>query len=228
MCVWYAWRHMALRKLKEKALEMRRSGMSYSQIRAVVKVSKSSLSLWLKDMPLSDVRIRELRDFSAVRIEKCRNTKAKKKQDRLAAVFKKVSIDIGKLSDREIFLCGLFLYWGEGAKTSESVTALTNTNPNMIKFFVNWYGILGVEKSRLKFRLQLYADMDIQRETLFWSTHLEVPLSQFSKPHMKKSNLIGQTYKVGFGHGTCTVSFNNNEMYMYVKSALLFMQNLGK
>jgi hypothetical protein len=219
---------MALRDIKEKVLKMRLSGMSYSQIRAVVKVSKSTLSLWLKDMSLSPERIRELRDFSAVRIEKCRNTKAKKKQDRLATVFKKVSIDIGKLSDREIFLCGLFLYWGEGTKTSESVTALTNTNPSMIKFFINWYGVLGVEKSRLKFRLQLYADMDIQEETLFWASSLDIPLVQFSKPHMKKSNLIDRTYKVGFGHGTCTVSFNNNEMYMYVKSALLFMQNLGK
>ena len=74
---------MALRELKEKALKMRKQGMSYSQIRAEVKVSKSTLSLWLRDLPLSNARIRELRDFSAVRIEKCRNTKAEKKQSRL-------------------------------------------------------------------------------------------------------------------------------------------------
>lgn len=219
---------MALRELKEKVLKMRRSGMSYNQIRAKVKVSKGTLSLWLRDMPLSRERMRELRDNSAIRIEKCRNTKAKKKQDRLDTVYEKVTKDIGKLSSREIFLCGLFLYWGEGTKTSESVSALTNTNPSMIKFFVNWYRTLGIDRGRLKFRLQLYADMDVRKETLFWSYFLDIPLNQFSKPHMKKSNLIDHTYKVGFGHGTCTVSFNNNEMYMYVKSALLYIQNLNK
>lgn len=219
---------MALRELKEKALKMRREGMSYSQIKAVVKVSKSTLSLWLRDLPLSEERIRELRDFSQVRIEKCRNTKANKKQSRLNEVYKEVSSDIGELSDREIFLCGLFLYWGEGTKTSESVTALTNTNPSMIRFFINWYNSMGIETSRLKFRLQLYADMDVQSETLYWASFLGIPAEQFSKPHMKNSNLIKQTYKVGFGHGTCTVTFNNNEMYMYIKSALRFIQNLGK
>ena len=116
---------MALRELKEKALKMRKQGMSYSQIRAEVKVSKSTLSLWLRDLPLSNARIRELRDFSAVRIEKCRNTKAEKKQSRLNTVYKKVSGDIGKLSNREIFLCGLFLYWGEGSKTNRYSVEIT-------------------------------------------------------------------------------------------------------
>lgn len=104
---------MALRELREKVLEMRKRGMSYSQIRAEVRVSKSTLSHWLKDIPLSEERIRELRDFSAIRIEKCRNAKAEKKQSRLDAVYEKVSSNIGKLTDREIFLCGIFLYWGE-------------------------------------------------------------------------------------------------------------------
>jgi hypothetical protein len=119
------------------------------------------------------------------------------------------------------------LYWGEGTKTSEAVTALTNTNPAMIKFFIRWFAVLGINKTKLKFRLQLYADMNVYKETLFWSNYLNIPISQFSKPHMKKSNLIGHTYKVGFGHGTCTVSYNSIEMHMYIKSSLLYVQNLS-
>ena len=62
-----------------KALILRKQGKSYSQIKTILKVSKSTLSLWLRDYPLSRQRIRELRDWSEQRIEKCRETKRKKK-----------------------------------------------------------------------------------------------------------------------------------------------------
>ena len=70
---------MAWRIDKNKAIKMRESGMSYSQIKAELGVSKSTLSLWLRDLPLSDTRLRELRDFNQVRIEK---TRLKKQQKR--------------------------------------------------------------------------------------------------------------------------------------------------
>ena len=78
---------MARIKDKSKAIELRKKGMSYSQIKAELGISKSTLSGWLSDMPLSEKRIKELRDFSPMRIERCRNTKMKKRQDRLDFVF---------------------------------------------------------------------------------------------------------------------------------------------
>lgn len=41
------------KKLKQLALEMRARQMSYSQIKDATGVSKSTLSGWLKDKPLS-------------------------------------------------------------------------------------------------------------------------------------------------------------------------------
>ena len=52
---------MAKRLLKQKAIELRKRGFSYSHIRKEVKVSKSTLSIWLAGMPLSRERINELR-----------------------------------------------------------------------------------------------------------------------------------------------------------------------
>ena len=88
---------------------MRQKGMSYSQIKEKIKVSKSTLSGWLSDMPLSEKRIKELRDFSPVRIEHYRNTMRAKKDARLEEVYKKVSKDIGVLSKRDLFLLALYL-----------------------------------------------------------------------------------------------------------------------
>src|SRR3989344_3183192 len=103
---------MARKKDKQKVLAMRAKGMSYSQIKEKIKISKSTLSAWLKDLPLSEKRIKELRDNNPIRIEKFRNTMRAKKEIRLGKVYKKVASDICDLSKRDLFLAGLFLYWG--------------------------------------------------------------------------------------------------------------------
>jgi len=102
---------MARKEDKQKAIIMRKKGMSYSQIKEKLGVSKSTLSGWLYNMPLSEKRIRELRADSPVRIERYRNTMRVKKENRLKEVYKKVSKDIGNFSKRDLFLAGLFLYW---------------------------------------------------------------------------------------------------------------------
>jgi orotate phosphoribosyltransferase-like protein len=82
---------MARIKDRANAIELRKSGLSYSQIKTKLNVSKSSLSLWLRDMPLSDKRLRQLRDHSQVRIEKTRETKRKKKEQRRKELYVKLS-----------------------------------------------------------------------------------------------------------------------------------------
>ena len=80
---------MARKEDKQKALIMRKGGMSYSQIKEKLGVNKSTLSGWLQNLPLSKKRIRELRDNNPVRIERYRNTMRAKKEDRLKEVYKK-------------------------------------------------------------------------------------------------------------------------------------------
>ena len=111
----------ALRGEKLKALELRKAGASYSQIRKTVRVSKSSLSLWLHDMPLSKKRLGELQGFNEARIEKYRETRRKTREARRANVRKVAKKDIGSLSKRDLFLAGLFLYWGGGWQDQGSV-----------------------------------------------------------------------------------------------------------
>src|SRR3990167_2014020 len=72
-------------------LKLRRQGKSYSQIRHIVKISKSTLSCWLKDHPLSKSRIRELRDRSAKRIERFRQTMRQKKKKRFENIYRNQS-----------------------------------------------------------------------------------------------------------------------------------------
>ncbi len=204
---------MARRADKEKALKLRALGWSYSQIKAELGVSKSTLSVWLVDFPLSEERIRELRDHSHIRIEKSRVTKALKREARLDSAYKKVSKSIGKLTQKEIEMCGLFLYWAEGTKAAKGVVGFSNTDPAMIKFFLKFLRVKGVLIERVKVRLQLYKDMNEDQEENFWMNELGIPKNNFQKNRIKNSNLLDITYKRGFGHGTCTLIVYDINLY---------------
>ncbi len=219
---------MANKILKQKALEMRLKQMSYSQIKLALGVSKSTLSGWLRDYPLSKKRIRELGANNEQRIERFRNTMAKKQEVKRKLAYHKVSKDIKKLNKREIFLAGLFLYWAEGGKTKNSAVVLTNTNPVMLKFYIKWLKLLGVSINKLKVSLHLYSDMNIQRQIKFWAKTLNIPINQFRKPHIKKSLSTSITYKNGFGQGTCSIIYENKELCDYVLMGLKKIQELAE
>lgn len=210
---------------KEKALSLRVLGYSYNQIKREVKVSKSTLSVWLRNFPLSKERIKELRDNNEKRIENCRNTKEKNKQKKFKQLYSSVSKEIGILSDREIKLCGLFLFWAEGTKARSGSLVVTNTDPQMITFFHMFLIKFGVPKEMIKVKLQLYKDMDENKEKDFWSKLLNIPISNFKKSYIKKSNLSGLTYKNGFGHGTCSLIVYDSKLFDLIFSSIKYIKD---
>jgi transposase-like protein len=214
---------MAKRKTKERgfALKLRGQGKSYNQIRKTVGVSKSTLSYWLRGYPLSKRQLRLLQ-HNQRRIERYRETRLRKKQSRLKDVYEKQKKIIFPLSDRDFLIAGLFLYWGEGSKTRVADLEVANTDPAVPKFFVYWVTkFLQLDKAKIKARLHLYSDMDIEKETEFWSKTLGISKTQFTKPYIKKSSSKSINYRT-FGHGTCTIRIGNarvaEEVMMGLKS----------
>lgn len=197
-----------MKSLVEKhvqAIQLRQQGASYSQIKKKLSVSKSSLSLWLRRYPLSNERIQELRGRNEQRIEKFRSTMRIKRETRLKKVYLQELKRLLPLTERELYIAGLFLYWGEGAKTTHSEISLSNTNPKIVKFFLFWLThIFLVPKEKIVVRLHLYRDMKKEPAMKFWADILDLPLSQFRSPYIKKTTLRGLTYH-GFGHGTCNL-----------------------
>jgi transcriptional regulator with XRE-family HTH domain len=212
---------------KEAAIQLRIQGMSYSQIKERLGISKSTLSGWLAEYPLSEERLQALRDKSPVRIERYRATMQRKRKEREQLAFEKIKKDIKALSDRELFLAGLFLYWGEGTKTAPYTTCVSNTDPAVLKFFISWLELLGVDKSKVSVKLHIYDDMVERQEKLFWSRELNIPLKNFSSSYIKRSSSSGLTYKNGYGHGTCNVRVYNRDLSEYILMGLKYLREMS-
>ncbi len=197
---------------RRRAIQLRQLGRSYSQIKKVLNVSKSTLSLWLREYPLSKTQLRMLRDFSEVRIEKYRKTMQKKLENRLWNYYEEQKGKWLPLSEKELFIAGLFLYWGEGAKTNRNQIYINNTDPQVMKFALNWMvKCCNIPKHKIRVTLHLYSDMNIEQELKYWRRELCLPGQSFLKPYVKQSKRSRIDHK-GFGHGTCGIGYFKTEI----------------
>ena len=120
-----------------QAVQLRMSGKSVKEIAKVLTVSPGSVSIWTRDIILTDSQRKFLHDRQIASGHKGRmmGTEANKQK-------KRVRIDIAKreanekikvVSKQDLFWAGLGLYWGEGVKAATSSTAIVNSDPRIIK-----------------------------------------------------------------------------------------------
>ena len=188
---------------RRKVIELRLQGKSYSEIKRIINVSKSSLSLWLRNVPLTEEQISDLKEKKEQSIERYRETMKLKRLKRSSLYYKNQVKKWIPLSDREVFIAGLFLYLGEGNKANRNSIGITNTDPSVIKFALYWIiNSLKVPREKICISLHLYGDMDVERESDYWLKELQMEKSCLRNPYIKKS-LRANLDQKGYGHGTC-------------------------
>ena len=198
---------------RQNAIKLRKQGKTYGQIKKKLGISKSTLSDWLSKYPLSQEQLNFLKQNRKynrqVAIEKTIIVKQKKREVRIQSTYREQQKYWVSLSQRELELAGIFLYWGEGNKRLDGSVFLNNTDPKVMKFALYWYiNGLKIPKEKIKVALHLYNDMNVEDEITFWSKILNMPLSQFRKPYIKSSTRINIDHK-GYGHGTCGLVVND-------------------
>lgn len=160
-------------QLREQAVKLRiEEELSYSAIRERLNVSKSTLSYWLREMPLSEEKILELRrngwQKGEASRERFRGTMREKRAQKDRAVYDKQRKKLLNLPNEAFFVAGLMLYLGEGDKKNTARIAPANTDPRIITFFIKWMTeFLDVARENIRAELHLYENMDIEEEKKF-------------------------------------------------------------
>ncbi|MFF4188067.1 hypothetical protein ACFYZ9_33220 [Streptomyces sp. NPDC001691] len=117
--------------------------------------------------------------------------------------------DIGTLTDRELFLFGVGLYWAEGTKDKpharrERVT-FVNSEPDVITVFLSWLHLVGVEPRHLKFRLMIHESADVRGAEEYWADLVGTHRTLFGKTTLKRHNPKTVRKNVGEAYRGCLV-----------------------
>ncbi|HEY9437533.1 MAG TPA: hypothetical protein VIS29_02565 [Streptomyces sp.] len=209
--------------LRAKARELRQQGMTYDQIQVELGCSKSSISLWVRDLPKPEPRYTEKERLARMNAGLA-SLRASQDQERLET--KRIAQEsMGELSDRELFIAGVTLYWAEGMKDKsysrrESLLFI-NSDPNVIKVYLSWLDLLGVAQERLHLRVSIHESANVKEAESFWSGLTGVPRADFMKATLKKHNPKTTRKNTGEAYRGCLVIYvtKSAELYRRVEGA---------
>jgi len=162
---------------QQRARELRAQAWTLAEIAAELGVSKSSVSLWVRDVEFvpkprnrghRSMKPHPLHLAKLAEIERCRQEGIER---------------IGRLTEREFLVLGLALYAGEGAKTGTEVR-FANSDPELIYVFLRWLRrFFDIDESKLRLSLYLHQHLDLEAANEFWSELTAIPVSHFYKPY---------------------------------------------
>ncbi|MFI9614880.1 hypothetical protein ACIHCM_24960 [Streptomyces sp. NPDC052023] len=177
--------------LREKARGLRLQGWTYDQIQVELGCSKSSISLWVRDLPKPDRPRRTSAEASAI-AKHGWEAKLRLREEERQRTRHQAMTEIDQLTERELFLIGVGLYWAEGSKSKpynrrERIT-FVNSDPNMIRVFMAWLNLLRVDPGKVKFAVQIHETADVTTAEKFWADLVGIEPTELLKTTLKKHN----------------------------------------
>lgn len=206
-------------KEKNLAIKLRENGLSLNEIKRKLNVSKSSVSLWVRDVALTYEQKQELSKKGVKKeiIEKRRETRLKRENNRKQIIIDKAKGEIFKLSKKELWISGIALYWGEGAKTIRSGVQFSNADPRAIKFMMRFFKkCCKVPKNKFRGHIFLHSHLNNNKAKRYWHSISGIPLSQFYKTSQQQSK-SSKRKKDNLPFGTFVIQICNTELFLKIK-----------
>jgi transcriptional regulator with XRE-family HTH domain len=202
------------RRLEAEKLR-REQGLSYREIEALTGISRSTLSHWLRDIPLApeqqarlNERLRANRATFAARAWKVNRDRYKRAREEACQSGANVIAELpNEVCVDELALA--MLYLGDGSKSGNRVQ-MASTNPAILRYFL-WAvrSLYEVEEERLSFRLNLVeAARPLERKLLqWWTRELGCRRGQFIKTQFDARS--HRTRVTEDYHGVCTITYGS-------------------
>jgi transposase-like protein len=207
---------------REEALRLRREeGRSVKELAALLNVSRSTISLWVRDIELThEQRAALSRRSGRGRIKGSRVNAAKALERHREA--QRIGHDAARQGD-VLHAAGCMLYWAEGSRNKHAIE-FVNSDPAMVVLFLRFLRACNaVPDAKVRVTCNLFADhAQRQREIEdFWLCELELPraclrrsaVNRYSK-HSKKKRRNKLPY------GTCRLTVYNTRLVHEIRGAI--------
>lgn len=182
---------MSRYELKTEARKLRKEGLPLNEIKDKLGISKSTVSLWCRDIILTEEQYKKIKKEHIFKTQKGRLIGAQmNKNKRLDAIKEANNFGkkiIKKISKRELLLIAVALYWSEGSKSdSSSGFIFVNSDPEMILamrlFLIN---VLHIPTEDIVCSIQINRTHEERIAVVlsFWKKMLHLQNSQIRKPY---------------------------------------------
>ena len=195
-------------EVRARARALREEGRDYDEIAARLGVSKSSVSLWVRDLPTpARLSYEECRKRSVEGTRKYWEAERQARETARSAIRDAAASEIGQLNDREVVLLGAIAYWCEGAKSkpyrrAERVNFI-NSDPALVLLFLRFAAAAGCAPSQFVFRVHIHENADIEAAQRFWLRTTGASPDQFRTPTLKRHNPKTVRKKMGAEYYGC-------------------------
>ena len=198
-------------EVRARARELRSQGLDYEEIVAALGVSKSSVSLWVRDMPRPPrLSYEETRKRAAEGVRRYWAAERPAREARREAVRAAAAADIGVLSAREILIAGcdrvlVRRRQEQAVPTGGDASIFINSDPDLIKFFLRFLSAAGVESTQLGFRVHIHESADVAAAERFWLGVTGAEPAQFHRTTLKRHNPRTVRKNVGADYHGCLI-----------------------
>ena len=163
---------------------LRRMGLGYTEIRALIPVAKGTLSGWCRDIEFTPEQRARLFGPRGRRQETGALLR-RRAVDRANVIRAAAREEAASLGGDPFWVAGSVAYWAEGDKRSKEVK-FSNSDPGMIKLFIAWARrFLDVDLDRLTIMLHLHSGQDEEERIAYWSEQTGFARHQFRKSFIK-------------------------------------------
>ena len=212
-----------MRKDKNLAINLRKKGKSYNEIVKILKIPKSTLSYWLRDIKMPpEIKAKfwdRTRKKWARNITEFNKKRAESAREKFEKSQKIASKDINNLTKKELLLVGAALYWAEGYKKSRWALQFSNSDPLMIKLMMKFFQkICRVPKAKIKANVQIHPNVTSEAAINYWSKISKIPKTQFTKCYSRLTPSSKQKRPFNtLPYGTLRIAIYDTQMTSKIK-----------
>lgn len=215
-------------EIKEKALKLRTKGYSLNEISRLLKIYKSTASVWLKDVELNQKAQERLGKRHILGQYKAMRTAKMKRYLMINKIDAETKNSIKRIKlNKELFklICS-FLFWTEGGKSTDSYVYFTNSDPKMVATFVKLLRTsYELDESKFRAMLHIHKYHNEQEVKAFWSKTTNIPLIQFSKSYQKSNT--GKRIRANY-MGTIRIRYYDYRIALELRSLYnTFVREIG-
>lgn len=176
-----------MKKIRLNATKLRKQGKSYSEINKLLGVPKGTLSSWFKNIEwsrnISKQNIDTSRIKNSERIKKLNKIRSCKLEKSYQEAKIEATKEYEEYKNQPVFIAGLMLYLGEGDKTNaNNLVRIANIDFYVLKIFLKFLvSFCGISKSKIRFWVLLYPDLDLKECEEKWQKELNLNKENFYK-----------------------------------------------